>query len=131
MIFVDSNVPMYLVGEPHPNKERALDAIDRFLRDGELLVTDVEVYQEILHRYSAVQRFGALNDAFTTLDGIARIAIPIHKEHIVKAKDILSSVRRISARDGLHLAVMELAGIKQIFSYDTGFDAVPGIERIE
>ena len=60
MIFVDSNVPMYLVGAPHPNKDRALAVVARLLHDGERLVTDVEVYQEILHRFTAIRRLDAI-----------------------------------------------------------------------
>ena len=131
MIFVDSNVPMYLVGEDHSNKHRAIDAISRLLLARELLVTDVEVYQEILHRYSATQRFDALDDAFRTLDHIVSATISIHKAHIDRARDILDSVRTISARDALHLAVMELTGIQRILSYDRGLDAFPGIQRLE
>ncbi len=48
MTFVDSNVPMYLVGATHPNKDRALAILTKLVRDGEQFVTDAEVYQEIL-----------------------------------------------------------------------------------
>lgn len=34
---------------------------------------------------------------------------------------------RLSARDAVHLAVMEQAGIRRIMSFDSGFDAYPGI----
>ena len=44
MIFVDSNVPMYLVGAPHPNRNRAVDFLAR--STAERLVTSAEVYQE-------------------------------------------------------------------------------------
>ena len=131
LIFVDSNVPMYLVGEPHPNKDRALETVDRLLGARELLVTDAEVYQEILHRYSAINRFNALEDAFESLNRLVSAVIPIHKEHVERAKEILASVRTVSARDALHLAVMEQAGIHQLLSYDRGFDAIPGVERLE
>ena len=131
MIFVDSNVPMYLVGEPHPNKDRAMETVSRLFQARELLVTDVEVYQEILHRYSATRRFDALDDAFTTLDRIVSAVIPIYKAHIESAREILNSIRNISARDALHLAVMEQVGIQQILSYDRGLDSFPGIERLE
>src|SRR5665213_4611415 len=55
--FVDSNIPMYLVGVPHPNKDAARRALDLCITQGERLVTSAEVMQEILHRYSAVRRF--------------------------------------------------------------------------
>ena len=95
------------------------------------MVTDVEVYQEILHRYSSVRRFDVLNDAFRALDRIVRIALPINKPHVLRAREFLNTVTTISARDALHLAVMEDTGITRILSYDRGFAGIPGIERIE
>ena len=35
MIFVDSNVSMYLVGAHHPNKTRAMELVDGLIRGGE------------------------------------------------------------------------------------------------
>ncbi|MCZ2147544.1 MAG: type II toxin-antitoxin system VapC family toxin [Bryobacterales bacterium] len=35
-----------------------------------------------------------------------------------------------SARDALHIAVMERYSIKTIFSFDRDFDRWPGLERI-
>ena len=46
MTFVDSNVPMYLVGAPHPNKDQAAATVERLRQDDETLITDVEVYLE-------------------------------------------------------------------------------------
>ena len=70
MIFIDSNVPMYLVGAAHPNKDRALAILTQLVRDGEQFVTDAEVYQEILHRYTAIRRLDAIDPAFRSLDAI-------------------------------------------------------------
>ena len=52
MIFVDSNIPMYLVGAAHPNKTAAQILLESLIAKGERLVTDAEVLQEILHRYT-------------------------------------------------------------------------------
>jgi hypothetical protein len=43
---------------------------------------------------------------------------------------IVTAYHDVSARDAIHIAVMERHGIRQIFSFDRGFDAFPGIERI-
>ena len=43
MIFVDSNVPMYLVGAPHPYKLDSQRLVESALTAGERLVTDAEV----------------------------------------------------------------------------------------
>jgi predicted nucleic acid-binding protein len=40
------------------------------------------------------------------------------------------SRRKISARDALHIAVMKDRGVNRIFTFDTGFDHMPGIERL-
>ena len=60
MIFIDSNVPMYLVGSEHPHKVDAQRLLERCIADNERLVTDAEVLQEILHRYAAIDRLEAV-----------------------------------------------------------------------
>jgi len=47
-----------------------------------------------------------------------------------RAKQIVLGYRQLSARDALHLSVMEQNGIRQIASFDSGFDAFPGIARL-
>ena len=47
-----------------------------------------------------------------------------------RAKDIVMGHRRLSARDALHIAVMEQHGIDRILSFDSGFDGYPGITRL-
>lgn len=131
MIFVDSNVPMYLVGSPHPNKERAEEALERLSQEGGRFVTDIEVYQEILHRYTSIRRPEAINYAFRRLDDIVDDVLTFGRQEIRDAREILQSVPGISARDALHAAVMQQAGITRILSYDRGFDAIPSIERLE
>lgn len=51
MIFVDSDIPTYLLGAAHPHKADAKALVDRAVASGERLVTDVEVLQELCHRY--------------------------------------------------------------------------------
>lgn len=69
MVFIDSNVPMYLVGAPHPNRDRVVAFLQA--QPGEYYVTSAEVYQEILHRYAAIGRRAAIADAFDLLDDLA------------------------------------------------------------
>ena len=67
MIFVDSNIPMYLVGAPHPHKTDSQRLLERAIADGERLVSDAEVLQEILHGYVAINRRDAIQPAFDAL----------------------------------------------------------------
>ncbi len=130
MIFIDSNIPMYLVGASHLNKDRTIVLLNQMVRDGERLVTSVEVYQEILHRYVGINRPDAIDDAFQSLDAIADDVLPFGMSEVRSARAILSAVDGLSARDALHVAVMRTAGASRIFSFDTGFDSCPGIERL-
>ena len=77
VIFVDSNVPMYLVGAEHPNKVRVRELLGQFIRRNEHLVTDIEVYQEVLHRYASIHRHDAIDPAIASLDAIADEVLPI------------------------------------------------------
>lgn len=130
MIFIDSNVPLYLVGASHPNKDRAVAVLTQLVADGERFVTDVEVYQEILHRYTATQRLQAIDAAFESLDAIVDDILTFGMSEIRAARALISSIDGLSARDALHVAVMHEAGISRILSFDRGLDACPGIQRL-
>ena len=49
---------------------------------------------------------------------------------INRARSLLETLQDLSARDALHVAVMQSAGINRILSFDSGFDSCPGIERV-
>lgn len=73
VIFVDSNVPMYLVGAEHPNKIAARLLLERAIANGERLVSDAEVLQEILHRYVAIARRDAIHVALMDRHAVSDI----------------------------------------------------------
>jgi hypothetical protein len=54
LIFIDSNIPMYLIGAPHPQKSEAQLLLERPIASGQRLVTGAEALKEILHRYTAI-----------------------------------------------------------------------------
>ncbi|MHC4955819.1 MAG: type II toxin-antitoxin system VapC family toxin [Planctomycetota bacterium] len=130
MILVDSNVPMYLVGAPHTHKSDAQQLLERCVLDQEKLVTDAEVLQEILHRYVAIQRRDAIQPAFDALLGVVDEVLPIAATDVQRAREIVLGSPDLSARDAVHLAVMEHHGIDTILSFDRGFDGWPGVRRL-
>jgi len=130
MIFVDSNIPMYLVGEPHPHKDDTRRLLEQCINQNERLVTDAEVLQEILHRYTAINRKDAIQPAFNVVLEIVDEIFAVEMEDVTHAKDRLITTEQLSARDVLHIAVMERYGVSRILSFDAGFDTVPGIQRI-
>ena len=129
-VFVDSNIPMYLVGGPHPHKVDAQRLLEQSISSGARLVTDAEVLQEILHRYTAIGRRSAIQPAFDALLGVVDEVCLIDRDVVERAKRIVLGKPRLSARDAVHLAVMETRRISAIMSFDAGFDQYPGVGRV-
>jgi uncharacterized protein len=130
VIFVDSNIPMYLVGAAHPHKADAQRLLESAIAAGERLVTDVEVLQEILHRYVAIDRREAIQPAFDAVLDVVDEVFAITRSDAERAKDILLGKLTLSARDAVHAAVMEREGVGRIMSFDRGFDGLPGLTRL-
>jgi predicted nucleic acid-binding protein len=130
VILVDSNIPMYLVGAPHPHKADAQRLLEKLITDRQRLVTDAEVLQEILHRYVAIDRRDAIQPAFDALLGVVDQVLVVDGPVVQRAKQIVLGYRQLSARDAVHLSVMEQNGIDRILSFDSGFDAFPRVTRL-
>jgi hypothetical protein len=121
---------MYLVGAPHPHKSDAQQWLEKLVSDRQRLVTDAEVLQEILHRYVAINRRDAIQPAFDALLDIVDQVLAVDRAIAERAKEIVLGHRQMSARDAVHLAVMEHHGIERILTFDSGFDGFPGITRL-
>jgi len=130
VILVDSNIPMYLVGAPHPKKANAERLLEKLALNRERLVTDAEVLQEILHRYAAIDRRDAIQPAFDAILHVVDQVFSINQQVVERAKQIVLSYRSLSARNAVHLAVMEQNGIEEVLSFDSGLDAFPRIKRL-
>lgn len=130
MIFIDSNVPMYLAGPDNPLKVQAWMAVEWCIGSGDRLVTDAEVIQEIVHRYSAQRRFEIMEPAIRYLLRFADDVFPVDRRDALRAAELVRHPRQFSARDAIHIAVMESHGVDRILSFDSDFDHWPGITRI-
>ncbi len=130
MILIDSTVPMYLVGAAHAHKLDAQRLLETALSAGEHLLTDVEVLQEICHRYAAIGRRDAIQPAFDAVLGVVDDVLPIDREDAEAARDLVLRYTSLSARDAVHAAVMRRHGIHRIMTFDRGFDALSGLERL-
>lgn len=130
MIYVDSNIPMYLVGAPHGNKQRVIELVPQLLSAREALVTSSEAFQEIVHHYLALRDRRHLDAAYGALEAIVSATAEVAKQDIDVARSISGQYPELSSRDCVHVAVMRRLGAKKIWSYDSGFEAVSAIERI-
>ena len=130
MVFLDANVPMYLIGSAHPNQTVAAALLQRMSLDGDRLVTDAEVFQEILHRYTAIRRLESIQPAFDALSELVEEVFPIDEETVRLAQSVVLGYQNVSARDAIHVAAMKRRGISRILSFDQGYDTIPGLERL-
>ena len=129
MIFVDSNIPMYIVGAAHPNKDLARHLLERAIVNGERLVTGAEVLQEILHRYVAINRRDAIGPAFDAILGVVDAVLPVERSDVERARNLLATPN-LQARDAIHVAIMQRHDVDRVLSFDRAFDQVPGLTRI-
>ena len=93
-------------------------------------MTDAEVFQEILHRYVAIGRRDAIQPAFDALNAVVDEVFPVAATSVERAKDLVLGYTSLSARDAIHVAVMQAHGVTRIMSFDAAFDLVPGLMRL-
>ncbi len=130
MIYVDSCIPMYLVGAQHELKSRVIELLPDLISSREELVTSAEVFQEILHRYLAIKDRIHLHRCYEALEEMAAFVYEMRKDDTDKARNLSDEFRTLSSRDCLHLAIMKRVGCKKIWTYDVRFDEVSGLERV-
>jgi hypothetical protein len=130
VIFIDTNIPMYLIGANRDMEQSARERIEDAIGAGEALCTDAEVLQEILHRYLAIRRPEFIDPAFETLLGVVDVVYPIEREDVERARRVIRTTSRLTARDALHIAVMQRRDVDRVLTFDAGFDGIPGLTRI-
>ncbi len=131
-IFLDTNIPVYAAGSAHPLKEPCARVITFAAANPQAFVTDVEVLQELLHRYLATKRWAEgrrVLEYFTDL--MAGRIVPLYAEDVARAASFADAHPRMPARDLIHAAVMARLDINRIVSADSDFDHLPGLERLD
>jgi predicted nucleic acid-binding protein len=123
---------VFAAGKPHPLREPCLQILELVERYPSAFRTDAEVLQELLHRYrtsselpaelAILSRFAALMDG--------RIE-PLLAEDVLRAAALAPDYPRLSARDLVHLALMERLGVERMASADAGFDGIPWLARLD
>jgi predicted nucleic acid-binding protein len=130
MVFVDSNVPMYVAGRDHPLRDPARRFLERARSGGVDICTSTEVLQEILYRYAALKRLDLAASVYDLFVQICPSVLPVMLADTDRAKTLLVSSRGISVRDAVHAAVMLNHDVYEIATFDEGFDALDGITRV-
>lgn len=128
-VFIDSNIPMYVAGEEHPNKAPSLRFLEGVRSRDIEGCTSTEVLQEILYRYSALRRLDLMRRVYDLFVRVCPVVFDVTLADTDRARDLLAEVAGLSARDALHAAVMLNRDVEWIATFDHGFDVAPGVRR--
>lgn len=131
MILIDSNVFMYAAGEAHANKMASVRLLERVARREIDAFIDAEVLQEILHRYRSIDRWKQGAIVYDLTRSLIVVVTPVTVEVVDRAREILETYPRLTARDALHASSSLLMGNGQICNFDRDFDGLEGITRLE
>ena len=130
-VFVDSNIPMYVAGRDHPNREPSKRFLER-VRSSEIeACTSTEVLQEILYRSASLKRLDLAQQVYDLFVQLCPVVFPVTLADTDRAKTMLTAGPGVGVRDAIHAAVMLNNEVDQIATFDTGFERIAGILRVK
>ena len=130
--FLDTNVPIYAAGRPHPLKEPCAQILLLVAEHPQAFVTDAEVLQELLHRYLALRLWPQGREVFRRFTELMRERVePVQADDVERAAGLADAHPELGGRDLLHAAVMQRLGLRRMISTDTGFDRLTEVERLD
>lgn len=131
-VFLDTNIPIYAAGRPHPLKEPATRILMLVAEHPGDFITNVEVVQELLHRYLRLGLWEAgrivVEQFMVLMEG--RIE-PVLVEDATRMLQTANRHRDVGARDLLHAAVMQRLRSTRIVTADADFARIDGLERLD
>jgi predicted nucleic acid-binding protein len=135
MRFVDTNIFIrYLTGDDAVKSQAAYDLFQRVKSRRESVTSADVIIAEVIYVLSSPVLCNLSRAVIS-----ARLA-PIlslrgfkleHKRAVLRALELYAAHRFLDFEDALAVAHMERRGITEIVSYDTDFDRIAGITRIE
>ncbi len=129
MRLIDTNIIVYAVGKAHPLRESAQNILSD-VAEGTLPANlDVEALQEILHLYSSRRE---RKKGFETLDDLLVLfpnPIPIGREEVEEARNLMRLCTFLGTRDAIHAAVVKIHRLEGIITADKIFDRIKGVRR--
>lgn len=101
LLFVDTNIPIYAAGKPHPLKAPSAQVLDFIAEHPYAFVTDAEVLQELLHRYRSLKLWP--NPGLIVLQSFALV---MHgRIESVGEMDVLDAARAADSSPNYRLAI--------------------------
>ena len=135
MKFIDTNVFLRVLTRDDPAKADACTALLQRIERGEeqaftIEAAIVEVMFVLLSRrnYNMSRQDVAIR--ITTLLSIRNLQVTARTE-LLRACALIAEYPHLDVADALAVAYMERADVTEVVSYDSDFDVIPGITRIE
>ena len=82
------------------------------------------------HARVLLERRGYVQYAFDALLGVVDEVLPIGRETVDLAKQLVLQYPTLPVRAAMHVATMQQHRIDTLMSFDPGFDRVPGLNRL-
>ena len=118
MIFVDTNVFIYAVGGPHPNRPRARRFLSSLASSDRVVCTSAEVLQELVHVYLRSRRTKVLDKALALVRRSRIQVLPLEEPDVLLARRLRDVFPRLQARDLCMLASCRRREVEELFTFD-------------
>jgi predicted nucleic acid-binding protein len=135
MRFLDTNVILrYLTGDDPVKAAACFDLFQRLQRGTETVTTCEAIITEVVYVLSSRAHYDLsrvdIRARLTPLLRVRGLRIP-NKQLYLRALDVYANHPGLDFEDALAVAYMERDGVAELYSYDRGFDRVPGVQRLE
>jgi predicted nucleic acid-binding protein len=134
--FIDSNVLLRLLGSPvtvedRRKAERARDLLLRVERGEEQVITTPLVIFETIFTLNRTypRSRDHLRDRVSDVLSLRGLQLP-GKGLFLEALQLFAATN-VSFADAFNAVTMQARGVSEIYSWDTDFDRLPGITRVE
>lgn len=133
MIFIDTNIFMYAAGKESSQRLPCQAFLKKVVeaKGKDIYCTNVEVLQEILHRYKSINTTEVGLKIFDSITCLGISILPIDLDSMHKARNLIEEFPRLGARDCVHLGFMQNQKISKMVSFDQDFSNISWLERIE
>lgn len=130
---LDTAVPMYAAGKPHAYRDACQWMMTEIAHGRMQVVIDVEVIQEILHRYGAQGRHADAVNMANRLMAIVPQVLPVTRADMQTAVTLFQQYapQGVRSRDVIHAAIMQNHRLTHIVSSDAHFDLIAGLTRLD
>ena len=139
MRFLDTNIILRYLAKPitsaDKTKHQSTTELFKSIKQGnEEVITDSSVVSEVVYVLCSTRQYNLSHEK-----AAARLRPIIHLRHLklfhkrtyLRALDFFSMHNFLDFEDAVIIAQMERQGVKEIYSYDTDFDHMRDIKRIE